>query len=435
MTEKLLFYLFTEFYLRYRNTARRSANESPRLFWGTVPILNFKYWNEAMKLKGFTSSSLMSHFYGSVNKKEDFDLYLDEIKKPFYVRLMLKLSSPFTNINRIYLMFYIADNFDILNITYEGVVFKDTRLWSREIDFYKKCGIKIVCLPYGGDYQMYSKLYNKSWHHALLSNYPGGIYNEKRIKEKTDFFVANADCIMSGFQFDQIARWDILPYAIYPMNTSMWKPKELYSDHDGINEVVNVYHTPNHRSVKGTEFLIDAVKELKEEGLLVDLILLEGVQNDKVRQILHEDADILVEQLILGFALSAIEGMATGLPVISNLEEENQTRVFRRFSYLNECPILSSNPERIKEDLKTLVTNPDLRKQLGMAGVKYAKKYHSYTAMGEIFSAIYDKIWYGKNVDLIGFFNPKVAGSYNNRHPKVEHPLLENRYHLPVTAK
>lgn len=98
----------------------------------------------------------------------------------------------------------------------------------------------------------------------------------------------HTDCIMAGFQFDQIARWDILPYAVYPMNTDFWKPKIKYNNADGENGVVKVYHTPNHRGAKDTEFLVKAVDELHAEGLLVELCLLEKVQNDKVREILFQ---------------------------------------------------------------------------------------------------------------------------------------------------
>ena len=42
------------------------------------------------------------------------------------------------------------------------------------------------------------------------------------------------------------------------------------------------------------------------------MILLEGINNKKVLEILSQDADILVEQIIAtGYALNAIEGMAT----------------------------------------------------------------------------------------------------------------------------
>jgi glycosyltransferase involved in cell wall biosynthesis len=412
---------------------RNPKTSKPRLFWGTIPILNYKYWNEALRAEGYDSKTVMYSYFAAINKKTDFDIYLyEDILTPKYLLPIFYSRWLFPNLAKVHWILYIAKNFDILNISLLGVVYRSDDLWKYELKFYKKLGLKIVALPYGADYQRYSKIYSKSWHHVLLINYPQGAIDEPLTEEKVTFLTQHADCIMAGFQFDQLGRWDILPYAIYPMDCTLWQPKTHYSENDGINGVVKVYHTPNHRGVKGTEFLIEAVNSLKEEGLKVELILLEKIQNDKVRQLLHEDADILVEQLILSYALSAIEGMATGLPVISNLDEEIYTRVFRRYSYLNECPILSSTPERIKEDLRTLIINPELRKQLGMAGRKYVEKYNSFEAMSAIFSAIYDKIWYGKNVDLINFFNSHNKDSYSNKKEKIKHPLFENK--LPLAS-
>jgi len=424
IVEKILIKLTFRIF-RYSLNGSISKSVNPRLLWGVTPIVNFKYWNEALKLKGYNSKTFMTHYYSSINKRNDFDIYFEDIKPKFFLSgFFMK----FKSLSKIHLLFYIADNFDIIHTTYEGLVWKDSIYWKNELNFYRNCGLKFVVLPYGSDYQMYSQLYNKSWHHALLVNYPESAKREKLIRQKIEYFVEYADCIMAGFQFDQISRWDIFPYAVYPMNTNIFRPKTSYSKKDGKNGIVKVYHTPNHRGIKGTEFLIQAVEELKAEGVLVELCLLENVQNDVVRDKLYQDADILVEQLILGFALSALEGMATGLPVITNLEDdENEIKVFRRFSYLNECPALSSNPEKIKETLLYLIKDPELRKSLGEAGVKYVEKYHSYKAMGEIFSAIYDRVWYNKENDLINFFNPNNKDSYNNKYPIVNHPLKNNR--------
>jgi glycosyltransferase involved in cell wall biosynthesis len=421
------------FYLHLKKAGRKNYSLKPRLFWGAQPILNFKYWNEALKGDGYDSKTLMTDYFETINKKEDFDEYTSDIKRPLFLKPFGYMWRRFPHLEKIHIILYIAKKFDIINTSYLGIIFKDSKLWKEELLFYKKCGIKLVVLPYGADYQMYSKLYSKSWQHVLLINYPKGAKQEPIISAKVEFFTQHADCIMAGFEYDQAGRWDILPYAIYPMDCTLWKPKQKYNGNNGRNGVVKVYHTPNHRGVKGTEFLIEAVDALKKEGLLVELVLLEKIKNDKVRELLYSDADILVEQLILGYALSAIEGMATGLPVITALEEEIYTRVFRRFSYLNECPMLSSSPEKIKEDLRILVTNPALREELGKAGRKFAQKYHSYDAMKAIFNAIYDKIWYNKPIDLINFFNPHNKESYNNRTEKVIHPLKENR--IPAEMK
>ena len=138
-----------------------------------------------------------------------------------------------------------------------------------------------------------------------------------------------------------------------------------------------VLHAPNHRGVKGTEFLIDAVEQLQSEGLPVELVLLERVPNETVRQAMQE-ADILADQFVCpGYGLAAIEGMASGLPVLCNLEREDATRLFRLYSFLGECPIVSTLPETLVEKLRALVTDPSLRHALGQAGRTYTEKYHS----------------------------------------------------------
>jgi glycosyltransferase involved in cell wall biosynthesis len=187
-------------------------------------------------------------------------------------------------------------------------------------------------------------------------------------------------------------------------------------------------HTPNHRGVKGTEFLIEAVRSLREEGLEVELVLLENVPNENVRESMQE-VDILADQFVLpGYGLNAVEGMATGLPVICNLENETYTRLFRRYSYLDECPLVSASAETIKETLEVLVTNPRLREELGQAGREYVEKYHSFAATQYLFGSIYDKILFGREVDLLNLFHP-LKSAYNRRLPRVTHPLVEN--HLP----
>ena len=199
-----------------------------------------------------------------------------------------------------------------------------------------------------------------------------------------------------------------------------------YSNSDGVNGPVKIIHTPNHTDFKGTEFLIDAVKKLKQEGLLVELILLEKVPNEKVRETM-QTVDILAEQFIFtGYALSGVEGMASGLPVLANLDHEAYTTVFRRYAFLNECPILSSSPETLIDNLRILVRNPSLRTELGHAGRKYVEKYHSSDTMHYLFGSIYDKILYGKDVDLINLFHP-LKSDYNKRKPYVQHPLVNSK--------
>ncbi|MCX8080359.1 MAG: aminotransferase, partial [Bacteroidia bacterium] len=218
-------------------------------------------------------------------------------------------------------------------------------------------------------------------------------------------------------------RWDCFVYSLLCIDIHLWKGKEkkYFNGKDG---VVKVAHAPNHRYVKGTEFLIDAVEKLKAEDFKVELLILEKKSNEEVRRILCEEADILVEKLTYSvYGLTGIEGMAAGLPVISNIEENSYTRAFRVYGYLDECPLVNASPENIYEVLKSLIQNVELRKKLSEAGVKFVKKYHSYEAFSKFFDLMVDKIWFNKDVNLMNCFHPLNPNRLFKDIPKIENPV------------
>jgi hypothetical protein len=98
--------------------------------------------------------------------------------------------------------------------------------------------------------------------------------------------------------------------------------------------------------------------------------------------------------------------------------------LFRRYSFLDQCPIVSTTPETIKENIRALATNPALRKQLGRAGRAYVEAYHSYENARYMFGAIYEKVLDGKAVDLMNLYHPLKGGA---NLAKVDHPLVEGR--------
>lgn len=398
-----------------------AKKKKEKLIWGTTPILSYKYWSEALKENGYQSLTLMKSYY-SINKKSDYDIYYEDLVPKFIRnRNTINLLGP-------YLAFlYIIRNAAVIHTSFHGVSLGNTLIWKMEALLLKLSNIKIIITPYGSDAYMYSKVIDLSVRNGLLLSYPNAAKMEGSIIQKVSYWNKYADIVIVGFMVDGLGRWDVLVHQLIQINTKKWLPKDSYSKKDGINGAVRVIHTPNHRGFKGTEFIIDAVDKLKKEGYKVELILLEKVPNDQVLAVMQE-ADVLAEQLIFsgGYALSGIEGMATGLPVLANISNEAYTRVFRRYSFLNECPILSTNPENIQENLRILVTNPELREELGRAGRAFVEKYHSYETAQYLFSSVYDKILHGKDVDLMTLFHP-LKSKYNMRKPYVQHPLFENQ--------
>lgn len=411
-----LFFWF--FFLIYKKIFKKNRKD-PRLVWGPTPLINNKYWSEALKKGGYDSTTFMHSFYSKINQREDFDLYFED----FF---------PFPKGHRSIAPFicfcYAITKFDIFHFSFLGGFLGGTMFWKMEKHLLKPLGSKIVVLGFGGDFYRYSKVMDISLRHALQLSYPHLAQQEHKIEKRVTFWQKHTDVLLNSMQFDGLGRWDILPVNTLAIDTELWQPRSSYSMNDGKNGVVNIIHTPNHRGFKGTEFIVHAVDELKQEGLNINLILVEGKKNSEVRRLMAEEADILVEQLIfVGYALSAIEGMASGLPVISNLENRDYVDILYRYSYLNECPILSSNPETIKDHLRLLVTNPSLRQELGQAGHKFVDKYNSPEASFTMFSTIYDKVWRGKDIDLMNFFHPVLKSSFNQTSPPVKHPLVRNK--------
>jgi glycosyltransferase involved in cell wall biosynthesis len=418
--------------------ATQNTQKSPRLVWGPTPAISNKYWSHALAKKGWFSRTLMFNYYSSINKRDDFDLYvLEIIRWPLLDNLPLlgklfKWSKRSLQLTTPYISFvYALANFDIFHHPYSGGFLGLTPLWRLEAFFLKLAKKKVIVLPYGGDFYRPSHIVDTSLRHGLLLSYPEYGREEDRIGARVDYWTKHASAVIPGFQIDGLGRWDVLPFIPFTIDADQWRLKETYSGHDGVSGTVKVIHTPNHRGFKGTEFLVRAIEELQEEGLKVELILVEKRSNEEVRRLMAEEADVLAEQFIAtGYAMSGIEGMASGLPVMANLEHEAYTRVFRRYSYLNECPILSTTPETMKENLRVLVINPELREELGRAGRLYVEKYHSEETACYMFGAVYEKIWHGKDeVDLMNLFHP-LKSEYNRRRPLVEHPLVDSK--LPM---
>lgn len=422
----ITFYLFSLYWTSIANRYKKERKKKgkPRLMFGPCDILNNKLWSNALKTAGYNTETVVRSNSEIINRHEDFDKYFEQIIKdnyrffPYFLRYLL---------SDFFLFDYFLKNYDILHKDLSHLVFKDENLWNKEIDVLKKFGIKIIIIPFGGDFLQYSTIKNYSLKHVLMSTYPQSKTQESQLKKICDYWTYNSDTFIASNILDGKLKWDLIPFVNLCLDIKNIAARKKYSSYDGINGEVVIVHSPNHRLIKGSEFIIGAINELKKEGLKIRFVLIEKIKNTEVRRILTEEADILVEQIIVGYALSGVEGMAFGVPTISNLENEEYLRMYRRYSYLNECPVFSATPETIKERIKTLVLNPELRKTLGEAGRKYAEKYHSEESAIYMFERIYDKIWYGKEVDLINMYHPMMANSYNNQSPRIDHPLKENK--------
>jgi glycosyltransferase involved in cell wall biosynthesis len=392
------------------------------LVWGSDPLLSNKYWSRAMQAAGFESETIMEGNF-PILQKDDFDSYFKEMA-PLWLPHLARMG-----IGTVHALIHVLRHGRVLHTSFQGFALNRTIYWQLEPLLLRLAGVRTIVIPFGADAYLYSKTIDPSLRYGLLASYPDLARGEDAIQCRVRYWVRRADAVVAGLMVDGIGRWDVTTNCPFCIDIAQWTGKAHYGRGDGSSGAVRILHTPNHRGFKGTEFLIDAVERLRAEGLDLELVTLEKVKNSEVKTTM-QSVDILAEQFIAtGYAFSGIEGMASGLPVLANLDHEAYTRVFRRYGFLDECPILSSPPERLADNLRLLIRNPALREELGRAGRAYVEKYHSYAAAQYMFGSIYRK-FDGEEVDLINLFHP-LKSAYNRATPKIAHPLIDSR--LPAS--
>lgn len=369
--------------------------KNPRILWGPTPIINIKYLSQAAKLYGYQSQTAVYSIYPA-NQRKDFDFVIDD----FVPKVRIFGVNPFLWVGLGYYVVFTWAIFThgIFHFFFDGGFLSLTPLRFLECQLLKLAGKKVVVMPYGGDVAVVSEM-KKQDRQMWLRDYPHAAERDAIVRKQVLYFARRADFVIG---VDNQTRWfqprrDVSPFSYLAIDTDSWSPDGRYSTADGHTGEVIVLHAPNHRGIKGTEYLVEAVEHLRQKGLMVKLKILEGRPNDEVKDALQK-ADILAEQFFGGYGLNGIEGMSLGKPVLSNISRHSR-ETFERTS-LGECPIMNTPTARIEENLQLLVENPELRRKLGKAGRHYVEKYHSLRAMGAMLDGVYRKVWFREEVDF-----------------------------------
>lgn len=151
------------------------------------------------------------------------------------------------------------------------------------------------------------------------------------------------------------------------------------------NGKVLVVHAPTDRAIKGSDYVVSAVKQLQKEGLPVELDLVEGVPPEEIRK-RFEKADIAVDQILIGwYGLFAVEMMALGKPVVCYIRKDLK-------KYAPGLPIVPADSGNLAEVLRKLVQDREMRESLGRQGSKFVRKFHSSEVISEKMIEIYKSL-------------------------------------------
>ncbi|ETI67134.1 glycosyltransferase family 4 protein [Neobacillus vireti] len=143
-----------------------------------------------------------------------------------------------------------------------------------------------------------------------------------------------------------------------------------------------ILHAPTNPDFKGTFYIEKTIERLKEDYDF-EYRRIEKMNHEEVIK-LYKDADIIIDQVLCGsYGLLSVESMALGKPVLTFIRPDLIS------SFPAELPIVNANPDNLYEQVKRLLDNPDLRRDLGVSGRQYVEKVHSHEIIADRLLAIY----------------------------------------------
>lgn len=342
---------------------------------GPTPIINSVYHKQALQSRGHTAEVFVDSLW--------YYTFGYDYAPRFLMRGPLRALAPY------WLMARALFRYRTLYTYFDGGPLRSTNwLCFVEPMLLKLAGVKTVIMAFGADVFDLSRAPNPYFVHAMSVDYPAHRFLRRRVARKIDVWTMWADHIISGVDWVYyMPYWDTLTLGHFAIDTNKVKcdvPK--VSD---ANRPLRVLHAPNHRALKGSSFVISAIEQLQNEGVAIELVLVEKAPNAEVLAAIAA-ADVVVDQLVIGwYAMFALESMALATPCICYIDPELE-KLYLRTGLLqpNEMPLISATPETIKELLRELAMN---RKKLSDAAVRgriYVERHHSLDAIGEMFHRI-----------------------------------------------
>ncbi|MHC4114234.1 MAG: glycosyltransferase family protein [Planctomycetota bacterium] len=164
------------------------------------------------------------------------------------------------------------------------------------------------------------------------------------------------------------------------------KYEPAYPKKDG-EKPLRIVHASNHRMFKGTHFLIEAVENLKTEGVSIELILVEKVPNEKALDI-YRSADIIFDQCLIGFhGYFALEGMAMGKPAMCFVRKPEEYLL-----HPEECPIINTSVNTLRKDIQHFIDNREQLTDIGIKSRQYIEKYFTLEAFAGRLKEAYEEL-------------------------------------------
>jgi hypothetical protein len=265
----------------------------------------------------------------------------------------------------------------------------------RDLPLLKKCGKGIV-VTYQGDDARQGDFCLENFEISAAGEVEPGYYSREsdmRKRHRIARFAQYADRIYA-LNPDLLhvlpSQAQFLPYSHIDLRD--WMPVHKSN---GDSKVPVVVHAPSHRGTKGTRFVLDAISQLKAEGVAVKFLLVEGMTHTQARR-MYEEADLVIDQLLAGwYGGVAVEAMALGKPVICYIREGDLGFIPQQMR--QDLPIIRATPGNIYDVLREWLTarRHELR-EVGSRSRAYVERWHDPLNIAATLKIAYEEIMASK---------------------------------------
>lgn len=150
-------------------------------------------------------------------------------------------------------------------------------------------------------------------------------------------------------------------------------------------ERIRIAHAPTNRGVKGTDVFLAAMRSLADR-YDISLILIEGRPWDRCLA-RKAQADIFVDQLILGYGNNAIEAWGMGMPVVCGVLDPAVRR--RMLELWGRLPFAEASADTLEAVLERLIVSAAMRREFAEIGTEHVRRFHDEARVVELLSGLY----------------------------------------------
>ena len=362
---------------------RRWLSPQFNSLWAGTPILTLPLKARAERQLGINSKSLVYETYGIA--KGGFDFNLMEWTRKRVIGQLVPL----------FVFFYALATQDRLHFFCDrGLtpVFKRGRVNWFELAAYRFLGIQLFFWTYGADVRTRESTIALGKTNCCSFCPRVGLACVCSTEKASDNYA-----VIAKYATKVFAMGDMIHYTPGSKNDVFYWPIDLEAQ-SGVKYApvypdltstrpIKIVHAANHRMFKGTDFLVKAIEEIRQEGWSVELKLVENLSNELSLEI-YKSADIIFDQCLIGFhGYFALEGMALGKPVMSFLRYPKDYVLAP-----DECPIVNTSIITLKDDILSLCKDRKLLNQLGLNGRSYIERHYTIAAVSKRFGDAYNEL-------------------------------------------